>query len=134
MTMPLGQDVCRSGVHVAKGRRGVGLKCRPQARSRASSPGEAPAGADCQIVSYLCSARPFCQIVSLNVVGAVSNRLVMLAIITLLGACSPPISAVDTQALVQRAVGRTAALRSAHFQLDVTKGAMRIGPSLEVTK
>jgi lipoprotein LprG len=58
----------------------------------------------------------------------------MLAIVTLLGACSPPISAVDTQALVQRAIGRTAALRSAHFQLDVTKGAMRIGPSLEVTK
>src|SRR5450631_3983946 len=51
-------------VAIAKGRRGVGLKCRPQARSRASSPGEAPAGADCQNLSYLCAPRPFCQIVS----------------------------------------------------------------------
>src|SRR5450755_1037724 len=54
-------------VAIAKGRRGVGVKCRPQARSRASSPGEAPAGADCQIVSLLVLILSFCQIVSLLV-------------------------------------------------------------------
>jgi len=58
----------------------------------------------------------------------------LLLIAAALVACSGPSSAGDTQALVQRAIGRTAALHSAHFQLDVSKGAMRIGPSLEVTR
>ena len=49
-------------------------------------------------------------------------------------ACSPGNLRAETQALVQRAIARTSALKSAHFQLDVSKGAMRIGPSLEVTK
>jgi 3-oxoacyl-[acyl-carrier protein] reductase len=31
----------------------VGVKCRPHARSRASSPGEAPAGADCQNLVFV---------------------------------------------------------------------------------
>jgi lipoprotein LprG len=55
-------------------------------------------------------------------------------LVVAVAACSPAVSPADTQALVQRAIARTSAVQSAHFQLDVGKGAMRIGPSLEVTK
>ena len=58
----------------------------------------------------------------------------LVAAATAFVACSPSVSTTDTQALVQRAIARTSALHSAHFQLDVGKGAMRMGPSLEVTK
>jgi hypothetical protein len=51
-----------------------------------------------------------------------------------LAACSPPPPTPDAAALVERAATRTANLRSAHFRLDVSNGAMLLGPSLEVTK
>jgi hypothetical protein len=53
-----------------------------QARSRASSPGEAPAGADCQIVSlfvfvsYFVLILSFCQIVSFSSVAAAFGSFV----------------------------------------------------------
>jgi len=56
------------------------------------------------------------------------------ALCSALAACSPAVSPADTQAIVHRAILRTSALQSAHFQLDLGKQAMRLGPSLEVTK
>jgi lipoprotein LprG len=50
--------------------------------------------------------------------GRLAPVLVLATAITLV-ACSPAVSVADTRALVQRAVGRTSALQSAQFQLDV---------------
>ena len=60
-------------------------------------------------------------------------RLSLVALLVVVG-CRPSPPAPNASELVDRAAVRTAALQSAHFRLDVSNGAMLIGPSLQVTQ
>src|SRR2546423_236564 len=54
------------------------------------------------------------------------------AVAGLVAACAPPPPPVSQ--VIASAIARTETLRSAHFKLDVTKGFILVGPSLEVLR
>src|SRR2546423_13109263 len=54
------------------------------------------------------------------------------AVAGLVAACPPPLPPVSQ--VIASAIARTETLRSAHFKLDVTKGFILVGPSLEVLR
>jgi lipoprotein LprG len=74
----------------------------------------------------------------MNTLGAPRVRQVATSVLALWGllvlACGAPQPPAPPAAdLVERAATRTAQLQSVRFLLDVTKGAVLLGPSLEVT-